>query len=112
MPEDIVTIDEIRKKRDAKVHEHLAQYAPVWMVEEVFIPQEEAVQFNVLFQHPTAGQDGTPAWVSRRYRYDAFNNTLYHKGQNLIDEDTAEEITEAEPYLSANIADIPNSYGG
>ena len=112
MPEDIVTINEIRQKRDAKAHDHLAQYAPVWIVDEVYMPEEEAVQFNVVFMHPTAGPNGKPSWVNRRYRYDGFNDTLYHKGQHRVDEDTAVEITETEPYITTTIADIPNAYGG
>ena len=106
------TASEILAKRDAKAKSHLEQYAPVWIVDEKVLVEEEAVQFNVVFLHLRAGLDEKPAWVSRRYRYDAFNNTLYHKGQTLIDEDDAVEIQAQEPYITAVFSDIPNAYGG
>lgn len=97
---------EIRAKRDDKAIPHLEQYAPVWIVDELIVPEDEAVQFNVVFQHPHYG------WVNRRYRYDGFNDVLYHKGQNAVDEEAVLEIEDQEPYIPATIADIPNAYGG
>ncbi len=94
------------QKRDAKSMPHLEQYAPVWIVDQKIIPEDEAVQFNVVFQHPLYG------WVNRRYRYDGFNNVLYHKGQNLVAEDKVLDIVEQEPYLNQLATDIPNAYGG
>jgi hypothetical protein len=94
------------QKRDGKAIPHLEQYAPVWIIDEKFFEEDEAVQFNVVFQHPLYG------WVNRRYRYDGFNNVLYHKGQNLVTEETALEIAQKEPYINQLVTDIPNSYGG
>ncbi len=96
----------VLQDRDAKVIPHLDQYAPVWIVDQKLVLEDEAVQFNVVFQHKLYG------WVNRRYRYDAFNNVLYYKGQNLISEDDAVEVQEQEPYIGALVTDIPNSYGG
>jgi hypothetical protein len=93
-------------KRDAKAKPHLEQYSPVWLTEQKIIPEDEAVQFNVVFQHNRYG------WVSRRYRYDGFNNVLYYKGQVLLSEDEALKIQEKQPYVVATIADITNAYGG
>lgn len=94
------------KKRDAKVKPHLEQYAPVWLIDEVVIAEDEAVQFNVIFQHNLYG------WVSRRYRFDGFNNVLYHMGQTLMSEEEAVEIQAQEPYIALLVTDIPNAYGG
>ena len=94
------------KKRDAKAIPHLQQYAPVWIVDEKVIPEDEAVQFNVVFQHNRYG------WVNRRYRFDGFNNVLYHKGQTLVSEDQVLDIVEKTPYVAAMVTDIPNAYGG
>ena len=94
------------QKRDAKAKPHLEQYAPVWLVEQKVIPDDEAVQFNVVFQHNRYG------WVNRRYRYDAFNDVLYYKGQILMSEDVALKVQEKDPYITAAVADIPNAYGG
>ncbi|MDX2138395.1 MAG: hypothetical protein SF123_09905 [Chloroflexota bacterium] len=102
-----MTLEErLRKQRDEKAIPHLAQYAPVWLVDEKVIEEDEALQFNVVFQHHLYG------WVNRRYRYDGFNNVLYHKGQNTLDEDEAFALTDKEPYIVAQVSDIPNAYGG
>ena len=96
----------ILQKRKAKVMAHLEQYSPVWLVDQVVIPEDEAVQFNVVFQHHLYG------WVNRRYRYDAFNDVLYHKGQTLVSEDDALDMQESSPWIAPGITDIPNAYGG
>lgn len=94
------------QKRDERVHEHLVQYAPIWIVDQKIIPEDEAVQFNVVFQHNLYG------WVNRRYRFDGFNNVLYHKGQHSITETEALKVQDKEPYLISTTTDIPNAYGG
>ncbi len=97
---------ELLIKRDQKAIPHLQQYAPVWIVDEVIIEEEDAVQFNVVFRH------NLYQWVNRRYRYDGFNDVLYHKGQQVIAEDDATELQVNEPYISTTVADTPNAYGG
>ncbi len=98
---------DLLRKRDAKAIPHLEQYAPVWIIDEKVIKKEEAVQFNTVFYHHRYG------WVNRRYRYDGFNNVLYHKGQTIIhDEDQVAELQEEAPYITATVADTPNAYGG
>ena len=94
------------QKRDEKAKPHLDQYAPVWLVDQKIIPEDEAVQFEVVFQHNLYG------WVKRRYRFDAFNNVLYHKGQVILPEDEVLGIQEGELYIPVTVADIPNAYGG
>lgn len=112
MVTDIVVADDLKAMRDKKVHDHLEQYAPVWLVDEKMLLEEEAIQFNVVFLHPTAGPEHTQHWVNRRYRYDGFNDTLYHKGQLLVDEADALDIVETEPYINVLVSDTPNAYGG
>jgi len=104
-------IEEFKKRvhemRDEKAIPHLQQYAPVWIVSEKLVPEDSSVIFNVLFQHNRYG------WVSRRYKYDGFNNVLYQKGQNTVGEDDAlDVVSEQEPYIEASISDVPNAYGG
>lgn len=96
----------LREKRDAKAKPHLEQYAPVWMIEEKVMPKDDVIIFNVVFQHPYYG------WVSRRYRYDAFNDVLYYRGQLTLSEAEAIQIQKKTPYLEVMVADVPNSYGG
>ncbi len=98
--------DSIRARRDSKVLPHLQQYAPVWLEGEQMLEASDAVLFNVIFRHPAYG------WVSRRYRYDSFNDVLYHHGQRTLGESEAMAIQDGEPYLDAVQSDIPNSYGG
>jgi hypothetical protein len=113
MHEDYNTSDQLKAKRDQRTAPHLEQYAPVWIVEERILLEEEAIQFNVIFLHPTASDHGGAAWVNRRYRYDAFNNTLYHKGQTRLDEEQALTLTtNKDPYIAALVEDMPNAYGG
>jgi len=105
-PTTLSQLETVRKLRDEKVKPHLAQYAPIWITDEKFIPEDDALQFHAVFQHNLYG------WVSRRYRFDGFNNVLYHKGQLHLTEEQALEIQEREPYLLPVVADIPNAYGG
>jgi acyl-ACP thioesterase len=97
----------VRQSRDAKAVPHLEQYAPVWIIEETLIPEDSSIRFNVLFRHNLYG------WVTRRYKYDGFNNVLYQKGQRLVDEEEALDIiVDKEPYIEAEVSDTPNAYGG
>lgn len=100
-------IERMRELRDAKVIPHLQQYAPVWIVDEVPILEDEAIRFNVVFYHTRYG------WVNRRYRFDAFNNVLYHQGQNVVAEsETLLNLEEKTPYISAETINTVDSYGG
>jgi hypothetical protein len=96
----------ILEKRDAKVQTHLMQYAPVWIIDQNVSPSDETVLFDAVFQHNQYG------WVRRRYRYDAYNDVLYYKGQVVLVESEVLAIQEHEPFLVPTIADIPNAYGG
>jgi len=96
----------MKERRARKVISHLQQYAPVWMVEEEVFPNEDALQFNVIFYHAEYG------WVTRRYRYDAFNDVLYYKGQVMVSEEKALELDDQPPYISAEAVNTVNSYGG
>lgn len=96
----------ILKRRDVKTKRTLEAFAPVWLVDQKIFSEDESVQFNVVFQHNLYG------WVSRRYRYDSFNDVLYYKGQQLIGEEKALEVQMQEPYVAVTVSDIPNAYGG
>lgn len=92
--------------RDAKVRDHLEQYAPVWMVRDTPQPEEESLLFDIVFYHPIE------KWVNRRYRYDAFTDVLYYFGQISISEEVALAIQEQPPYIPAEVVNTVNSYGG
>ncbi|MCL4236784.1 MAG: hypothetical protein KJ047_00920 [Anaerolineae bacterium] len=100
-------IQRMRELRDAKAISHLQQYAPVWLVSDTPVLQNDSLQFNVVFYHPYYG------WVDRRYRFDAFNNVLYHQGQTTLSEDEALfNLEEKKPYISAETINTVGSYGG
>lgn len=92
--------------RDIKVHEHLLQYAPIWMIDEEADPNKDALSFKVVFYHPTYG------WVRRRYWFDAYTDVLHQGGQVTIDEDAALAHQLEEPYLDTNGGNSMSSYGG
>lgn len=96
----------MRTKRDAKVHDHLSQYAPVWIADEQILLDKDAIQFEVVFYHPHY------KWVKRRYFFDSYNHVLYHRGQIALDEDDTLALQNSEPYLSAEMVNTVNSYGG
>lgn len=105
-PDTQTYIEEMRAARDAKAHEHLMQYAPIWMIEETAEPEKDSLYFKVVFYHPRYG------WVSRLYWYDAFTDVLYQRGQLMLDEDQVLEYQSQEPYLDAEGGNSMSSYGG
>ncbi len=97
----------ILNKRDAETIPHLEQYAPVWLIEEKIVPDDESVIFNVVFQHNVYG------WVKRRYEYDGFANVLYDLGEIMIAEEEALTLqSQHQPYINLTINDSVNAYGG
>lgn len=96
----------MREMRDKKVIPHLIQYAPVWLVEDTPDPESDVILFNVVFHHARYG------WVNRRYRYDAFNDVLYHAGQNRVTEDEVLDLEDKKPYITAESVNTVDSYGG
>jgi hypothetical protein len=97
---------ELIEKRDTKTKPHLKQFAPVWLMDDRFVEEDNSIHFKVVFRHNNYG------WVSRHYRYDSFNDVLYHEGQNAVDENDTLEIQSEVPYINTTVADIPNAYGG
>jgi hypothetical protein len=96
----------MRHKRDTKVLDHFTQYAPVWMTDEQFNLEEDAIQFEVVFFHSKYN------WVKRRYRYDSYQNVLYQLGQEVIDEESTFDLQNEDPYLGAEFVNTVDSYGG
>jgi len=96
----------IRERRDVKAIPHLQQYAPVWLEREQILEEDDAILFNVVFRHPVYG------WVTRRYRYDSFNDVLYYKGQLSLPESAVLTIQETAPYINSAQTNFPNAYGG
>ena len=95
--------DDMRAKRDKKVHAAMGQWAPIWLENEEYRPREDSLLFNLVYQHPIY------SWVSQRYKYDGFNDVLYHMGEKRIREEETLSFQEAEPYLPGEISTrVPN----
>ncbi len=92
------TQEQITAQRDAKVRETLGELAPIWLVHEEFRPREDAIIFNLVYNDPSYG------WMNRRFKYDGFNNVLYHMGWRLLSEAEQLEILEQTPYLDGELA--------
>lgn len=98
--------EQISQQRDAKVRASLQGFAPVWMVNDEFRPREDALVFHLVYMDPSYG------WMNRRFKYDGFNDVLYHLGWRLLTEDETLGLQEQEPYLPGEVAThIPNTPG-
>ncbi len=85
-------------RRDRKVRGTMGGIAPMWLVNDEFRPAEESCLFDLVFQHSRYG------WVRQRYKYDAFNDVLYHMGESRMRETETLPILETEPYLPGEVA--------
>jgi len=92
------TQEQIAAQRDAKVRQTLGELAPIWLVYEEFRPREDAIVFNLVYNDPSYG------WMNRRFKYDGFNDVLYHMGWRLLSEAEQLEIVEKEPYIDGEVA--------
>ena len=98
---------EMSAKRDEKIFSTLTDMAPVWLLNEEYRPHEDSLLFSLVYDSPAYG------WVSHRYKYDAFNDVLYHHmGERRLGDDEVLRVQEQEPYLSGEVATaVPNRPG-
>lgn len=92
------TKEQMREKRDRKISASLAERAPIWLVDDDYRPREDSLVFNLVYAHPVYG------WASERYKYDAFNDVLYHMGERRLTEEEALKIAEQEPHIPGEVA--------
>jgi len=97
------SLAEAKIRRDRKVQAAMRRIAPVWLLNDDYRPVEESILFDLVYPHSVYG------WVQCRYKYDAFNDVLYHMGERHISETEALTVQEQEPYLVGDIATaVPN----
>src|SRR5437773_9534184 len=95
--------EQMRTRRDKKIRDTMGQWAPIWLVHEEYRPHEDSIVFNLVYEHPIYG------WVNHRFKYDTFNDVLYHMGQKQIKEEETLPLQEQEPYIFGEIATrVPN----
>ena len=101
------THDQMIARRNNKVRAVMKDLAPIWLANEEFRARDEALLFNLMYVHPHHG------WVSERFKYDAFNDVLYHMGQRRLAEDEALKIQEKAPYVPGEVTTrVPNEPTG
>ena len=102
-----LTHERMREKRDNKVSLAMRDLAPIWLVNEEYRPREDSLVFNLVYLSQVYG------WVSERYKYDAFNDVLYHMGEHRLTEEETMGLQEHDPYIPAEVATrVPNSPAG
>ncbi len=92
------TRQEVAARRDQKVLTTLGEIGPLWLINDVYRPLEESLLFDLVYAHSEYG------WVQQRFKFDAFNNVLYHMGVTRLTEAKALEIQEGDPYLLGEVA--------
>ncbi len=94
-------------RRDRKVRDAMKGIAPLWLINDEFRPAEESCLFDLVYQHSVYG------WVQHRYKYDAFNDVLYHMGERRMNEVETLPIQEQDPHFPGEIATaVPNNPHG
>lgn len=94
-------------RRDQKVREALQNAAPLWLINDDFRPVEESLIFDLVYLHSIYG------WVQHRYKYDAFNDVLYHMGEMRLSETQTLTLQEQDPYFPGEISlAVPNNPQG
>jgi hypothetical protein len=99
--------EQMAATRDVKVRAAMSELAPIWLANEEYRPNEDSLLFNLIYNNSVYG------WVSERFKYDAYNDVLYHMGEQRIAEAEGLELEEKEPYISAEVATrVPNEPAG
>jgi len=98
-----LTREQIAAKRDIKVRAAMNELAPIWLANDEYRPREDSLLFNLIYPNPLYG------WVSERYKYDSYNDVLYHMGERRLTEDETLPLQELEPYIAGEVASrVPN----
>jgi hypothetical protein len=91
-------------RRDAKISAALNGAAPIWLIHDEWRAAEECFMFDLIYRHSIYG------WIEQRFKYDAFNDVLYHFGQRALSEAEALSTQESEPYLPGEVSVVvPNN---
>ncbi len=99
-----ISREAITAQREQKIRSTMAQWAPIWLVDEQFRPREDSLVFSLVYQHPVYG------WVKHHFKYDGFNDVLYHMGEARLPEESALAVQEQEPYIPGEVSTrVPNA---
>jgi len=99
----MVTQAEARQRRDRQIGSVMRHVTPLWLVNDEYRDQEESLLFDLVYPHSEYG------WLQASYKYDAFNDVLYHMGEHSISEEEALLIQDSDPFLPGEVATaVPN----
>ena len=93
-----LTKEQMREKRDKKLRAAMMDRVPLWLENDEYRPNEDSLLFNLIYANEVDG------WISERFKYDGFNDVLYHMGERLLTEEETLKYQEKEPYLSGEVA--------
>src|SRR5579864_2116234 len=97
------TRNEAQSRRDKKIRTAMGHIGPIWLLNDEYRPIEESCLYDLVFPNSVDG------WVQCRYKYDAFNDVLYHMGERRLTETEALAIQDSAPYFSGEMATaVPN----
>ena len=95
---------QVKQQRDDKIRLALSGITPLWLVHDDYRPSEESCYFDLVYQHSIYG------WIRQRFKYDAFNDVLYHFGQTTLKEAEGLAVQETQPYIDGEISiAVPNN---
>ena len=92
-----LTLQQAQLRRDEKVRTGMGEFAPIWLTDETYRAPEESLLFSLIYAHPTDGL------LKERFKYDAFNDVLYHMGSHKLSEAESIVIQEQLPYLDGDV---------
>jgi hypothetical protein len=99
-----ISREAITAQREHKIRSAMGHWAPLWLINDQYRPREESLVFSLAYQHPVYG------WVKHHFKYDGFNDVLYHMGEACLNEDSALTIQEQEPFISGDVSlRVPNA---
>ncbi len=91
-------------QREQKIRGAMEQWAPIWLIDDEYRPREDGLVFSLVYQHPIYG------WVKHHFKYDGFNDVLYHMGEARLNEDSTFAIQEQEPFIPGEVSSrVPNA---
>jgi hypothetical protein len=92
------------QRRDDKIRHAMNGVTPLWLIHDDYRAPEESFFFDLVYQHSIYG------WIQQRFKYDAFNDVLYHFGQSALNEADALAVQDTPPYIEGEVsAAVPNN---
>jgi hypothetical protein len=92
-----LTMQQAQLRRDEKVRTGMGEFAPIWLTDETFREAEESLYFHLIYAHPSDGL------LKERFKYDAFNDVLYHMGSRKLSEAESIAVQDQTPFLDGDV---------